>query len=192
MATFGYCRVSTGDQNPDLQLDALAAVPCDRVWVDHASGARSSRPQLDELVDHLRPGDVLVVWRLDRLGRSMAHLVSLIGELSDNGIGFRSLTEAIDTTSPTGRLTFGIFASLAEFERALIIERTQAGLQAARARGRVGGRPHALTPAQVTTARSLHAAGDLTVADIAASLPRVPEHHLSGDSGRLTSHLAGD
>ncbi len=122
----------------------------------------------------------------------MAHLVSLIGELSDRGVGFRSLTEAIDTTSPTGRLTFGIFASLAEFERALIIERTQAGLRAARARGRVGGRPHALTPAQVTTARTLYAAGDLTVADIADGLRVSREHHLSGDSSCLTSHFAGD
>ena len=166
----GYARVSTDDQTPDLQTDALAAVGCGRVFVDHASGTKTSRPQLDALLDHLREGDVLVVWRLDRLGRSMKHLVGLVEDLAERGIGFRSITEAIDTTTSGGKLVFGIFAALAQFERELIVERTHAGLRAARSRGRVGGRPPALTPAQVTTARTLYAVGDMTVPEIAQTL----------------------
>jgi DNA invertase Pin-like site-specific DNA recombinase len=166
----GYARVSTDDQSPDLQTDALVAAGCERVFVDHASGTKTSRPELDRLLDHLRPGDVLVVWRLDRLGRSMRHLVGLIEDLAARGVGFRSVTESVDTTTTGGKLVFGIFAALAEFERALIVERTYAGLTAARSRGRVGGRPPALSPAQITTARTMYSAGDLTVAEIAESL----------------------
>src|SRR5271155_2617147 len=121
----GYARVSTVEQNTDLQHDALAAAGCSRVFVDTASGALQARPELARCLDHLRAGDTLVVWRLDRLGRSLRHLIDSIGELDRRGVGFRSLTENVDTTSPTGRLVFHLFGALAEFERDLIRERTQ-------------------------------------------------------------------
>ncbi len=137
----GYARVSTHDQNLDLQRDALEAAGCERVIVDKMSGAASARPGLAQVKDILRAGDTLVVWRLDRLGRSLRDLIDWALWLDDREIGLRSLHEAIDTTSPTGKLTFHIFGALAEFERTLIRDRTQAGLSAARARGRLGGRP---------------------------------------------------
>lgn len=165
----GYARVSTLDQDPQLQLDALAAADCDRVFTDHASGSATSRPQLDALLAHARTGDTIVVWRLDRLGRSMKHLIDLVGELEDRKVGLRSLTEQIDTTTATGRLTFHIFSALAEFERGLLSERTQAGLQAARARGRVGGRPPALTTQARKAVLDLRDQGQ-TVTNIAATL----------------------
>jgi len=161
-----YARVSTGDQDAQLQHDALTAAGCYRIFTDTASGALQSRPELDKLLDQLRPGDTLVVWRLDRLGRSIRHLIDQLSELQDRGIEFRSLHENIDTSSPGGRLVFHIFASLAEFERDLIRERTNAGLAAARARGRTGGRPPRLTPDQVTTAKKLYEQQDMTVAQI--------------------------
>ena len=137
----GYARVSTHDQNLDLQRDALEAAGCERIVVDTMSGAASARPGLAQLKDILRASDTLVVWRLDRLGRSLRDLIDWVGYLDGKQIGLRSLHEAIDTTSPTGKLTFHIFGALAEFERTLIRDRTQAGLSAARARGRLGGRP---------------------------------------------------
>lgn len=140
----GYARVSSVDQNLELQLDALEADGCDRIFEDRLSGAVAQRPGLVEALSHLRPGDTLVVWRLDRLGRSLRHLIEVVGDLEERGIGLRSLHEAIDTTTSTGRLVFQIFGALAEFERNLIRERTQAGLQASRARGRIGGRPRRL------------------------------------------------
>jgi DNA invertase Pin-like site-specific DNA recombinase len=154
---YGYGRVSTAEQNADLQRDALHAAGVDaaRVFIDTASGALSSRPRLDELLALLRPGDTVVVWRLDRLGRSLAHLVATVTELGERGVGFVSLTEAIDTTTPAGRLLFGIMASLAQFERDLIQERTHAGLAAARARGRVGGRPAIMTAEKLAVARRM-------------------------------------
>lgn len=136
----GYARVSTDDQNLDLQRDALKAAGCERICEDKASGAKADRPGLDEAKKIARKGDVLVVWRLDRLGRSLPELVRLVGELDAAGIGFESLTEKIDATTAAGRLVFHVFAALAEFERNLIRERTHAGLAAARARGRKGGR----------------------------------------------------
>ena len=139
--TFGYARVSTAGQDEALQLDALQQAGCDRVFTDHASGATSSRPALDELLRMFRRGDTLVIWRLDRLGRSLKHLLEVVGDLEQRGVALRSLTESIDTSSPAGRLVFHTFGALAEFERDLIRERTKAGLAAARARGRVGGRP---------------------------------------------------
>ena len=139
--TFGYARVSTTGQDEALQLDALEKAGCDRVFADHASGAASSRPALEELLGMARRGDTLVIWRLDRLGRSLRHLLEVVGDLEQRGIALRSLTESIDTSSPAGRLVFHTFGALAEFERDLIRERTRAGLMAARARGRVGGRP---------------------------------------------------
>lgn len=140
----GYARVSSVDQNLELQLDALEAEGCDRIFEDRLSGAVAQRPGLVEAVSHLRTGDTLVVWRLDRLGRSLRHLIEVVGDLEERGIGLKSLHEAIDTSSSTGRLVFQMFGALAEFERNLIRERTQAGLQASRARGRIGGRPRRL------------------------------------------------
>jgi DNA invertase Pin-like site-specific DNA recombinase len=137
----GYARVSTTDQNLDLQRDALKAAGCERTFTDTASGAKTERPGLTQLLKECRQGDTLVVWKLDRLGRSLPHLVETVREMEAQGIGFKSLQENIDTTTSGGKLIFHIFASLAEFERDLIRERTNAGLSAARARGRKGGRP---------------------------------------------------
>ena len=168
MSAIGYARVSTSDQNPALQLDALEAAGCARVFTDHASGSLDRRPQLDACLDHLRPGeDTLIVWRLDRLGRSVRHLIDVVNDLDSRGVGFRSLTESIDTTTAGGKLVFHVFAGLAEFERSIISERTRAGLASARARGRHGGRPPKLSPAQFATARKLYDAHEHTVAEIA-------------------------
>lgn len=168
-ASLGYARVSTADQNPDLQLDALRDAGCDRIFIDYASGAKMSRPELERALEQLRRGDTLVVWKLDRLGRSLPHLVETIKDLAERDVGFSSLQDPVDTTTSGGRLVFHIFAALAEFERDLIRERTHAGLAAARARGRVGGRKRALTPAQVEMARELLADRDRDVTTVAAS-----------------------
>jgi len=156
---FGYARVSTNDQDEALQLDALNAAGCDRIFTDKASGASASRPALDDMLGQLRPGDTVVVWRLDRLGRSLRHLIDLFSGFEDQGVAVRSLTEAIDTSTPVGRMTFHIFGALAEMERGVIRERTNAGLTAARARGRVGGRPTVWSKDKLTTAQQMHAAG---------------------------------
>jgi DNA invertase Pin-like site-specific DNA recombinase len=140
----GYARVSTQDQNPQLQLDALTAADCERSFVERASGAQRERPELQAALEYIREGDTLVVWKLDRLARSLKQLIETVESLETRKIGFRSLTENIDTTTPGGRLTFHLFAALAEFERSIIKERTTAGLAAARARGRKGGRPPSL------------------------------------------------
>lgn len=173
----GYARVSKADgsQSLDLQQDALraAGVEPGRLYADRASGARDDRPGLEACLQALRPGDVLVVWKLDRLGRTLAHLVTLVETLAARGVGLRVLTgegAAIDTTTPAGRMVFGIFAALAEFERALIRERTRAGLAAARARGRKGGRRFALSRAQVRLAQAAMAARDTPVAALCAEL----------------------
>ena len=137
----GYARVSTNEQNLDLQKDALENAGCERIFVEQMSGSSSNRPELNKAMDMLREGDTLVVWRLDRLGRSLKHLIELITKLEERKVGFKSLTESIDTTTSGGKLIFHIFGALAEFERNLIRERTNAGLSAARARGRKGGRP---------------------------------------------------
>jgi DNA invertase Pin-like site-specific DNA recombinase len=155
----GYARVSTLEQDAALQHDALSAAGCFRSWTDTASGSLTDRPELAAVMDALRPGDTLVVWRLDRLGRSLPHLIETVRGLAERGIGFRSLQEAIDTTTPGGRLVFHIFGSLAEFERDLIRERTMAGLAAARRRGRVGGRPTVMTPAKTKQAQRMVTAG---------------------------------
>src|SRR5919201_955449 len=140
----GYARVSTQDQTLDLQKDALTKAGCERLFSDTASGASTERKGLEQALGQLREGDTLVVWRLDRLGRSLPHLIETVTALEQRGIGFRSLTESIDTTTSGGKLIFHIFGALAEFERNLIRERTLAGLAAARARGRSGGRPKVL------------------------------------------------
>lgn len=164
----GYARVSTADQNPELQIDALNKAGVSRIFTDHGvSGAKTDRPELDKMLDYLREGDTLLVWRLDRLGRSMQHLVSLVAELKDRGITFRSISEGIDTSTINGELVFNIFASLASFERELIRERTSAGLASARARGRLGGRPKKYDAKKVALIKRLHAAGDMSPQEIA-------------------------
>ena len=140
----GYARVSTDDQNLDLQKDALTRAGCQRILADHQSGAKAERPGLRAALDYARDGDTLVVWRLDRLSRSLKNLIEMVTQLKSRGIGLKSLQESLDTSSSSGKLIFHIFGALAEFERNLIRERTQAGLQAARARGRKGGRPTTL------------------------------------------------
>src|SRR5918992_3167982 len=152
----GYARVSTQDQTLNLQKDALKKIGCTKIFTDTASGAKAERKGLDEALEYVREGDTLVVWRLDRLGRSLKHLIETISQLDTRKIGFKSLTENIDTTTSGGKLIFHIFGALAEFERNLIRERTNAGLIAARARGRIGGRPKALTPRQIRIAQSLY------------------------------------
>jgi DNA invertase Pin-like site-specific DNA recombinase len=153
--TIGYARVSAADQRPQLQLDALEAVGCDRVFVEKVTGALRERPQLTAALEYIRPGDVLVVWKLDRLGRSLRHLLDTVAALEERGVGFRSLKESIDTTTATGRLIFHFFASLAQFEREMIRERADAGRAAARARGETGGRPSVMTPEKLAAARAL-------------------------------------
>ncbi len=152
----GYVRVSTAEQNADLQINELNKAECEKIFQDKVSGAKTERPGIQDAFDFLREGDCLVVWRLDRLGRSLIHLIETINQLEERGIGFRSLQEAIDTTTSGGRLVFHIFGALAEFERNLIRERTIAGLEAARARGRVGGRPRALDEKKTELAYQLY------------------------------------
>lgn len=162
---------STGEQTLDLQLDALATAGCDKVFTETASGAKSERPVLKEALAYARSGDTIVVWHLDRLGRSLQHLIVTVSDLRDRGIGFRSLTEQIDTTTSGGKLIFHVFGALAEFERDLIQERTQAGLAAARARGRTGGRPKKLNdPKQLALAQRLYADEETDVATICQTL----------------------
>ena len=140
----GYARVSTNEQDTQLQIDALNAIGCDRIYQEKQSGAKKDRPDLQQGLKSLREDEVLIVWKLDRLGRSLQHLIDVMSDLEDRKIGFQSLTENIDTTSPTGKLIFHIFGSLAEFERGLIRERVKAGLEAAKKRGKKFGRPDAL------------------------------------------------
>ena len=151
----GYARVSTEEQSLALQLDALRQAGCERVFTEKASAAKTSRLGLSEVRSHLRPGDVLVVWKLDRLGRSVTGLVDLVGALVEEGVQFQSLTDGIDTTTPHGRFFFHLMASLAQMERELIGERTKAGLEAARKRGRVVGRKRRMTPSKIASAQQL-------------------------------------
>jgi DNA invertase Pin-like site-specific DNA recombinase len=167
----GYARVSTDDQDLSLQRDALTAAKCERIFTDTMSGAKAERPGLTEAIDYCRPGDTLVVWRLDRLGRSLTNLIELLNLLAERGIGFKSLSEQIDTTTSGGKLVFHIFGALAEFERELIRERTRAGLAAARARGRQGGRPRKLaTERQIKMAQALYQDGSHSIDDICRTL----------------------
>jgi DNA invertase Pin-like site-specific DNA recombinase len=167
-----YARVSTQDQTLDLQTDALKHADCEKIFTDTTSGAKTERPGLQEAMTHLRAGDTLVVWRLDRLGRTLKHLITLIADLSEQNIGFMSLQEHIDTTTSGGKLIFHIFGALAEFEREVIRERTNAGLQAARARGRFGGRPtiQSRDPKKIALARQLHDDEKTPVQDICNQL----------------------
>ena len=162
----GYARVSTHEQNLDLQEDALKQAGCEKIFVDEVSGVQAARPGLDKAMEILREGDVLAVWRLDRLGRSLKHLIELVGEFEDRKVGLRSLQESMDTSTSGGKLIFHVFAALAEFEHNLIQERTKAGLAAARARGRKGGRPRVLDTNQRDLAARLYKEGDLTITEI--------------------------
>lgn len=166
----GYARVSTVDQNPDLQIDTLKSAGCQRIFVEKASGAQRERPELARALDITRSGDTLIVWRLDRLARSLKQLIETVEDLEVRGVAFRSLTEAVDTSSPGGMLVFQIFGALAQFERSLIRERTSAGLAAARARGRKGGRPPALSPRDVKAAKAMMADPDITMGQVADKL----------------------
>src|SRR5580700_9103116 len=166
----GYARISTAEQNLALQRDALEGVGCERLYEDTCSGSVTERPGLARALDNLRSGDALVVWKLDRIGRSLGHVVELVAGLQAKGIGLKVLTGGIDTTSSTGRLVFGIFATLSEFERDLILERTMAGLAAARARGRTGGRPRVMTKAKLKTAMTMMADRENAARDVAVQL----------------------
>lgn len=167
----GYARVSTADQGLDLQIEALRTAGCTRIFTDVASGAKAERKGLDEALAYLRPSDTLVVWKIDRLGRSLGHLVSVVEALRERGVGFRSLTDpGIDTTTASGALIFYIFGALAAFERELIRERTRAGLAVAAARGRRGGRTPVVTPELLHRARALMAERGLTVREAARAL----------------------
>ena len=166
----GYARVSTQDQKPELQLDALKAAGCEKIFEEKASDAQRERSHLTAALDYMRKGDTLVVWKLDRLARSLKQLIETVEMLEERSVGFRSLTENIDTTTSGGRLIFHIFGALAEFERSIIRERTKAGLDAARARGRVGGRPPALSDDDIAAARALLADGSITTREVAKRL----------------------
>jgi DNA invertase Pin-like site-specific DNA recombinase len=167
MTLIGYARVSTSEQHTAQQESALAEAGCKRVFRETASGKMADRPELARALDRLEEGDTLVVWRLDRLGRSLAHLIATVNELHERGVGFRSIHENIDTTTSTGRLVFHIFGALAEFERDLIVDRTHAGLAAARASGKQPGRKPMLSAKQKATVRKLREAGS-NVSEIAA------------------------
>jgi DNA invertase Pin-like site-specific DNA recombinase len=169
----GYARVSTRDQQLALQVDALQQAGCTTIYEEVMSGAKAERPVLQALLTQLRAGDVLIIWKLDRLGRSLRHLIEIVTVLAQRGVGFKSLHEHLDTTTSSGKLIFHMFGALAEFERDLIRERTQAGLVAARQRGRVGGRPPGLSPqaeATAVAAETLYREGQLSVRQIAAKL----------------------
>jgi DNA invertase Pin-like site-specific DNA recombinase len=169
----GYARVSTKEQNLDLQLDALKKEGCEKIFEEVMTGSQKDRPVLDNLISSLRAGDVLVIWKLDRLGRSLKNLVNIVSQLIDLGVGIKSLNDPIDTTNSHGRLIFNMFASLAEFEKDLIKERTQAGLSAARARGRLGGRPKGLPVKAESTAcaaETLYLERKLSISQIASKL----------------------
>jgi len=169
MVRIGYARVSTLEQDLALQLDALRAAGCTRIFEDRASGAKTDRPGLAQAIAFVRAGDVLVTWKLDRLARSLPHLIETVNQLETSGAGLQSLTEAIDTTTPGGRLIFHVFGALAQFERDLIRERTRAGLSAAASRGRRGGRKPVVTADKLLRAETLIAKG-LTVREVASRL----------------------
>ena len=169
----GYARVSTLDQNPELQLDALKEAKCDKTYVDHTSGAKADRPQWQELLRYIREGDTLVVWKLDRAFRSMQQAVEVLNDFSKRGVHLKVLTMDIDTHSPMGKCMYYVASAFAEMERDILIERTQAGLQAARARGRLGGRPKAKalnTPKKITLAQSLYNDKNNTIDEICKTL----------------------
>jgi DNA invertase Pin-like site-specific DNA recombinase len=167
MALVGYCRVSTASQDLGLQIEALKAAGCKRIFKETASGAQRDRPEFAKALDYLRPDDVLCVWKLDRCSRSLKQLIETIEALGERGVGFKSITENIDTTTPGGRLVYHVIGALAEFERGVNRERTMAGLENARRLGRKGGRPRAMSADDVAAARALLASPDITVEAVA-------------------------
>ena len=173
----GYARVSTDAQETHLQMDALSRAKCARIYQEKATGAKTERPELTKLLDAARKGDVVIVWKLDRLARSMRQLIDTTVMLNEHGVELHSLTENIDTTTPSGKLTFHIFAALAEFERDILRQRVNAGLKAARRRGRVGGRPKALDEADLKKARALLRSGEYSKVQVADEL-EVSRHTL--------------
>jgi DNA invertase Pin-like site-specific DNA recombinase len=179
----GYARVSTRDQNPAAQIDALKAAGCDRVFMEKASGANRDRPELKAALDYIRAGDTLVVWKLDRLARSVRQLVETAEDLQQRHIELKVLTQAIDTTTPGGRLVFHVFAAVAEFERELMLERTHAGRATARAANRRGGRPKALSEAQIRRAKAMLTDPMITVEEVA--------HELGTATSTLYRHIPG-
>ncbi|WP_374091019.1 recombinase family protein [Methylomicrobium lacus] len=184
----GYVRVSTHDQNPNLQLDALRTAGCKKIFMEKSSGAQRDRPELWAALDSLRAGDSLVVWKLDRLARSLKQLIETVELLESRGIGLCSLTEAIDTTTAGGKLIFHVFGALAEFERSIIRERTKAGLDAARAHGKKGGRPSALAAKDIAAAKAMLSDPDMTMEDVAKRLQVAPStlyRHLPGGRGAI-------
>ena len=166
----GYCRISTAEQNLDLQIQALKEAGCEKIFEEVASGAKDDRPKLKESIEYARKGDVIVVWKLDRLSRSLKHLIETVNDLEKREIGFRCITQQLDTTTPSGKLIFHVFGAISEFERSLIRERTSAGLKVARARGRLGGRPKVLDQEKITIAQSLYDDGKTTVEKICETL----------------------
>jgi DNA invertase Pin-like site-specific DNA recombinase len=184
----GYARVSTQDQNPALQLDALKAAGCEKLFVEKASGAQRDRPELLAALDYIRAGDSLVVWKLDRLARSLKQLIETVELLESRSIGLCSLTEAINTTTAGGKLVFHVFGALAEFERSIIRERTKAGLDAARARGKKGGRPPALVAKDLAAAKAMLSDPDITMEEVAKRLKVAPStlyRHMPGGRGGI-------
>ncbi len=179
----GYARVSTNDQNPQSQIDELTRYGCDKIFVEHASGAKVDRPELNNLIEFARDGDTIVVWKLDRLARSLKQLIKTVEHLEDRQIGFVSLTEAMDTTTPGGKLIFHVFGALAEFERGIITERTCAGLKAAKARGRLGGRPPAITGDDINVAQAMLSDPAISFAEVA--------RRLGVSSSTLYRHIPG-
>lgn len=189
----GYARVSTQDQNLQLQTDALKQAGCEKIFLEKASGSQRDRPELLSAMEYMREGDTLVVWKLDRLARSMNQLIETIATLEKQGIGFHSITEAFDTTTAGGKLIFHIFGALAEFERAVIKERTLAGLKVARERGRIGGRPRSMSQTDIKTAKSLLRDPEFSVAEVARRLnvsPATLYRHIPGGKGGLQEGTA--
>jgi DNA invertase Pin-like site-specific DNA recombinase len=185
----GYARISTDSQDHALQLDALRAARCDKVFVETGSGSRTDRPELGKLMEIAREGDTVVCWRLDRIGRSLRHLTEMAEQLQQRGIALRSLTEAIDTSTPSGRFLFNILGALGQMEREIIVERTRAGLIAAAARGRRGGRPAALDAAKIRAAKAMLASGNMSALEVAQQLgcsPSTLYRHLPGGRTAMT------
>ncbi|MAS96143.1 MAG: resolvase [Verrucomicrobiales bacterium] len=164
---FGYARVSTSDQNNEAQIEALREAGAERIFEEKGSGGRWDRPELQKMLDQLRKGDVVTVWKLDRLSRSLLDLLRIIARLDELGVGFRSITESVDTTTPAGRMLLQMIGAFAEFERSMIRERTREGLKAARKKGRIGGRPKALSEDQIAEAKKMIESGKKTKADVA-------------------------
>ena len=189
----GYARVSTRDQSPALQLDALREAGCERTFMEKASGAQRNRPELAAALDYIRAGDTLVVWKLDRLARSVRQLVETAEDLQQRGIGLKVLTQQIDTTTPGGRLVFHVFAAMAEFERELTLERTHAGLASAKALGRRGGRKPSMGPAEIKRAKAMLTDATITVEEVAQQLgvqPSTLYRHIPGGRSSLAVNPA--